>query len=273
MGTSPQPGITTRRAHARVSAIERARNRASELAHVLADARSSALAFGHVEILDQERVLDRASAIVLDITPGDALDLGRARGRASELALILDGAYNQARGWEGLINQVRNLSRDVIGELVKTRARYGGVSAVTLELARTHTPYDDHACASALNHERARAKRAGRDLPHARDLTRDLARARTLTRALVVDVTRAATQQHMAEQVVPLADHLLSVASRLLPVSDRARYAEEFWSELAEIALARTRRRAQLAYASHAIVSAWRLRAELWAPRDRKGAL
>lgn len=273
MGTSPQSGITRRRAHARVSALERARSRASELANVLAAARSSALAFEHVEVLDDERVLDRTSAIALAITPGSTLDLGRARSRASDLAHVLDRAYNQARYWEGLTSHVRNLSRDVTAELVATRTRLGGrTGALTLDLARTHALYDDDACASALIYERARAERTGRDLPHARDLTRDLARARALTRDLVVYVTRAATQQHAAGQIAPLADHLLSAASRLLPVGDRARYAEEFWSELSEIACAGTRHRAQLAYASHAVISAWRLRAELRASRAPKEA-
>jgi len=72
--------------------------------------------------------------------------------------------------------------------------------------------------------------------------------------------------------VVPLAGHLLAAAARLLPASDRARYAEEFRSELAEIARAGAGRRPQLAYAARQLMSARRLRADLRAPR-RRGAV
>jgi hypothetical protein len=69
---------------------------------------------------------------------------------------------------------------------------------------------------------------------------------------------------------MPLAGPLTAVAARLLPVAERARYCEEFGSELAEIALAGGRRRTQLAYAARTVLSsAWQLRAELRSPGRR----
>ena len=71
---------------------------------------------------------------------------------------------------------------------------------------------------------------------------------------------------------MPLAGPLLAVAVRLLPAGDRARYAEEFRSELTEIARVGAMRRAQLAYAARLVMSARRLRANLRAPRRRRTA-
>lgn len=66
------------------------------------------------------------------------------------------------------------------------------------------------------------------------------------------------------------AQRLLGSAARMLPTGDRARYAEEFGSELAEISRAGGGRRAQLAYAVLQVLSAWQLRRELQAPRRRR---
>ncbi len=72
--------------------------------------------------------------------------------------------------------------------------------------------------------------------------------------------------------MAPLAGRLLAVAARLLPAGDRARYAEEFRSELAEIARAGAGHRRLLAYAARVVLSARRLRADLRVPR-RRGAV
>ena len=52
-----------------------------------------------------------------------------------------------------------------------------------------------------------------------------------------------------------------------------SRYAEEFGSELAEIALAGGGRAAQLEYAARQLMSSVRLRADLKAPRRRSAVL
>jgi hypothetical protein len=70
----------------------------------------------------------------------------------------------------------------------------------------------------------------------------------------------------------PVAAGLLAAAARLLPAKERLRYAEEFRSELWEIAQAGGRCRAQLAYAARQLLAARRLRAALRAPQ-RRGAV
>lgn len=76
-------------------------------------------------------------------------------------------------------------------------------------------------------------------------------------------------RRRQAVRLAPVAERLLAVAARLLPASDRVRYAGEFGSELWEIAHAGGRRRAQLAYAARQVRSAWRLGRELQAPQRR----
>jgi DNA-directed RNA polymerase specialized sigma24 family protein len=83
---------------------------------------------------------------------------------------------------------------------------------------------------------------------------------------------RAIRRQGGAGRVAPVAVRLLAAAARLLPGGDRARYAEEFRSELWEIAHAGGGRRAQLAYAARVVMSARRLRADLRVPRRRGAA-
>jgi hypothetical protein len=72
--------------------------------------------------------------------------------------------------------------------------------------------------------------------------------------------------------VVPSAGRLLAAAARLLPAADRVLYAEEYRSELLEIAHARQGRRSQLRYDSRQLASSVSLHAELRAPRRRKAS-
>ncbi len=69
---------------------------------------------------------------------------------------------------------------------------------------------------------------------------------------------------------MPSAGRLLAAAVRVLPTADRVRYAEEYRSELWEIARAGQPRHSQLLYAFLQVVSSLRLRAELRASRQRK---
>ena len=137
---------------------------------------------------------------------------------------------------------------------------------------------------------RASPRLISRTRTRARDLDRDLALADDLALALTdardraVDLTRAlelvydpgsgraSRRERDSGRVAPIARHLVAAAVRLLPAGDRARYAEEFRSELWEIVHAGGRRRAQLAYAARQVMSARRLRAELRVPRRRGAA-
>jgi hypothetical protein len=81
----------------------------------------------------------------------------------------------------------------------------------------------------------------------------------------------AIRDRHDVSQVAPMAGRLVVIAARLLPVRERARYVDEFKSELWEIAHASGALRPQLIYAARLVMSAGHLRAELRVPR-RRGA-
>jgi|tagenome__1003787_1003787.scaffolds.fasta_scaffold20667463_2 hypothetical protein len=81
----------------------------------------------------------------------------------------------------------------------------------------------------------------------------------------------AIRDRHDVSQVAPMAGRLVEIATRLLPVRERVRYADEFKSELWEIAHASGALRPQLIYAARLVMSAGHLRAELRVPR-RRGA-
>jgi hypothetical protein len=118
----------------------------------------------------------------------------------------------------------------------------------------------DRSLVDALAGSRDRAS----DLDRAADRDHVLSRAR---------VREAASSEGRLRVPMTLARRLTAVAAGLLPGAERARYREEFGSELAEIARAGGGRRAQLAYAARTVLcSAWQLRAALRSPR-RRGAV
>jgi hypothetical protein len=70
-----------------------------------------------------------------------------------------------------------------------------------------------------------------------------------------------------------MAGRLVAVAAQLLPVQERAQYAEEFRSELWGIAHASKARRPQFAYAARQVIRVRQLRAEVRVPRHRGAEL
>jgi hypothetical protein len=72
--------------------------------------------------------------------------------------------------------------------------------------------------------------------------------------------------------VTPSAARLLARPARLLPAADRARYAEEYCSELTELAQAGAGRLGQLGYALRQLYSAPRTGRALRSPRRRGAA-
>jgi len=116
-----------------------------------------------------------------------------------------------------------------------------------------------------------------RDLAH--DLGRDLARDRALARdhASALDLAGARDRwfsladSPAGRSAVPDADHAVSAAAerivvnlvRLLPVSSRSRYREEFTAELDELAAAGLTRWAQLGHAGRLTVRIWSLRSAI----------
>jgi hypothetical protein len=125
-------------------------------------------------------------------------------------------------------------------------------------------------------------KTRGDSLDRASDLDLDRALTRALDRTsdlvdylerLFARISTVRAEERSAEvRVAGVAGRLAAVAARVLPVRDRVRYAEEFRSELWEIARAGGGRRPQLAYAARQVMAAPRLRAGLRVPR-RRGAV
>jgi hypothetical protein len=68
------------------------------------------------------------------------------------------------------------------------------------------------------------------------------------------------------------ASRLAAVAARLLPAADRSRYAEEYWSELWDLAAAGAARRLQVRHALWLAVRALEMRGALREPRRRNAA-
>lgn len=212
-----------------------------------------------------ERALARAHRL--------AGDLARASDSAGDLALASDFARDFAR------ELADALDRDL------TFARIGGVAhANARNLGRALVRASDRTSDLVSDLVRARERASGLPVDRARDLAAVLALSEDLIRALDRARDRAiapAGQEGVgggsavgqtAVRVAPTAKRLAGAAARLLPAGDRARFAEEFGSELWEIARAGGRRRRQLMYAARQVGSAWRLRRALRVPR-RQGAV
>ena len=210
------------------------------------------------------RIRAHSMQYVLDV----ALERDLALGRARELARELPHALGLARDRLLDLDQARFLYLDQARFLDRTRVR-----------------------------ARDLALDIDRDLGHARDLSRDL--SRTLDTALDFDRTdepfavfiafkrvqavaaelcgcledavilteskqfsrRRSAGKREQFVVSPLAQRLTGAAVLCLPVTQRARYREEYHAELHEIA--GTSRRAQWRYAANLLICAWPLRREL----------
>ena len=134
----------------------------------------------------------------------------------------------------------------------------------------------DLALARDLDRRRAGARELARDLGRARGRARDLTQDRDLARDLAGNLDRAlglrhglARGQRRAKHVVLPAAHLVAVAARLVPAADRARYAEEYRSELWDLAHTGAGRWPQLRYALRQLCNASRTSSALRAPRRR----
>jgi hypothetical protein len=79
-------------------------------------------------------------------------------------------------------------------------------------------------------------------------------------------------RQRKARAVTSSATHLLTAAARLLPTAERARYADEYRSELWELSQAGDGRIRQLSYALRQLRSAPSMRLALSSPRRRSAA-
>ena len=171
---------------------------------------------------------------------------------------------------------------------VSTNHGHGRAAAMTIEHANAirHELDDALQHAVPVDYERALyqvkiierewavTKTARTSLDHASAIQRDLdyaaARAATLTTALTQ--IRAARRQRRIERGTSCTTRLLAAAVLLLPASDRVRYAEEYWSELQDLALAGNGGIRQLRYGLRQLRSAPSMSFALRSPRRRSAA-
>ncbi len=187
-----------------------------------------------------------ASALARD------LDSARARALASDLADDLDSARARALDLTG------DPGHELVRDLDRARA---------LVQVRTRTL----ALADALDSAHTHAIALEFELGHGHHLAFALDRAQT--RALrLASVYVLAAEQHGAEGVAPSAASLLAAAASLLPPANRARYAEEYLSELWELAQCGAGRLRQLQYALHQLRGALPTSFALRSPRRRSAA-
>jgi hypothetical protein len=204
-----------------------------------------------------------------DIADALASDLTRARDIASTLYFT--------------IGLDPDSDRDLVRDLDRARDRASGIAS---NLARARTLPSDltraRALASTLDRARGQALQLERGLDrdhyYALNLAGGLCTALESAGASALVVISALEQAHARGLANGLglvggsARRLAAAAVRLLPAADRARYAEEYLSELQDLARAGESRRRQAAYALRQLRSALVLRGELLAPSRRKAA-
>ena len=198
-----------------------------------------------LDILAHGRDLASALARDHDLPLDIAHDLARALARdlAHDRDLAGDDDLARARELDRTLARARELDR----LLVHNRS-YALVSARS----------------SALAHARALAARLASDLAHSYECALGLDR--------VSSSGAAPGQQGTVVRVAPSARRLLAVAGWLLPAADRARYSEEYSSELWDIAHAGARRRHQFQYAIRQTLRLVQLRSAVLAPRRRSAS-
>jgi hypothetical protein len=170
-------------------------------------------------------------------------DRFRALGRDWDLITALDLAFTLVAALDFTLGRARDLDLDL-----------------------------DHALSLIVTLDRLRELDRGDAHMHGPDLDHALLRAHELE-GLLAHASAAASSGGPSHVPMRLAWRLTAFAAGFLPSVERARYGEEFGSELVEIALAGGGCRAQLVYGARTVLSsAWQLRAALRSPR-RRGAV
>ncbi|GGN35331.1 hypothetical protein FHR83_006159 [Actinoplanes campanulatus] len=206
----------------------------------------------------------RVPTVVLALFKARDLTLSLDRARDLTLDLDLDLDLDPARDLASGLYRVLVLAR------VRARVR-------DRDLVRAHDLIHAHDIARdvarALDLDRARNRAGARarachlDLDRLWDLIEAIDAARCTAKALVADLAACvpAGQEAASGPVRParMAARLTRGAARVLPAGARSRYADEFASELYELAAAGASRAAQVIYGLRLFDRAWVLRAEL----------
>jgi hypothetical protein len=191
-------------------------------------------------------------------------DLRRAVGAAVELINASPRARSSRANLVEETNRARALAREIESALGRARIAFPDID-IDIDIAL--------ASALTLTRERVLTRDRARNIDPGLD--RDLAFLRDRADDLVGELSRinliwAGGGQPAGKRAVPLARKLLEAAVILLPASSRTRYAEEFQSELAELAIAGARRLRQLTYAVRVITAVPQLRGDLRTPRRHR---
>lgn len=214
------------------------------------------------------RVRDLGYDLIDEIRRGD--DHSRGRASASDLVSRLADVALFCREHAAELGRLQDLSSE-IGLVQEVRNVIG--SAMAGPFAVTVTPVIDYDLAlvqsaasqlfRALNDVRVHAVRR-----------RQISASAPMLAPFQPPPEQGLEQQERAPstRIAPSAGRLLMAASRLLPPSDRARYAEEYQSELWELASAGASRAEQLRYATRQALRAAQVRGEVLAPRSKSAA-
>jgi hypothetical protein len=142
--------------------------------------------------------------------------------------------------------RARDLARELELDIIRARALTSDL-VLALDLDINHLDRDlildiDH------DIDRARVRAHALELEIDHDIARNLDRAHDLGRDRAAARANGSGQPG-ARRVAPAAASLLTTAARLLPAAHRSRYAEEYRSELWDLAQAGAGRIRQLRYA------------------------
>jgi hypothetical protein len=207
------------------------------------------------------------------------------------------------QGQQGAIPCALDLAHDLAAIRARASAAADDLSGLDLELALELVDHLDlaqglaHGIALDLNQgltvnlDRVHGLASALDRAHGSASPLDIDRALYVTHGLASDLDRArgsaddllhAVQEAGRKEVVPLharsqglalsACRLATLATRLLPAGNRARYGEEYRSELHDLAAEGAKRPQQLGYAVRLLVRAAPLRVAVLAPRRGKAS-
>jgi hypothetical protein len=221
-----------------LTALARARTLESDLGR--------AVHLGGISVNDLDLALEVARALRDDLALASASGFGLRFARERARGLIHNLEHFRRRASDTALHRAWNLSHD--------RAR-----ALESDLVFAYELANDHDIARY----------------YVRDLERALAHTRALDRTIDRALVRARGHdggQSRARQVASSAARLLAAAVWLLPAARRCRYAEEYRSELWDLAQAGDGRIRQWRYAFCQLRSALSMSVTLRSPRRRNSA-
>jgi hypothetical protein len=190
---------------------------------------------------------------------------------AAHLALADDVALERGSDLAAALDRARCLARDLVAALQPVSVddcELNHARDLAQDLITTLSYVHEHDQKAFKFRTRLKISFQGWDLSDPIKLANEVIQGLEPSDQLNRD--RSDRKKHGSRRVAPSATHLLAIAVNFLPAGHRERYAEEFMSELWELAHAGEARRHQIYYALTQLVSVWPLRAELRISRQRQ---